>query len=53
LSLPEKNPHGANAGLATAVSLLEPVKTAYPIVSYAVPFQMASARSIELAGDLK
>ena len=42
--------HGANAGLANAVKLLEPVKEKYPTVSYADIFQMASARSIELAG---
>ena len=41
---PEIN-HGANAGLAGAVKLLEPVKEAYPAVSYADLFQMASARS--------
>jgi L-ascorbate peroxidase len=45
--------HGANAGLANAIALLEPVKAAYPIVSYADLFQMASARSIELAGGPK
>jgi L-ascorbate peroxidase len=42
--------HGANAGLAGAVRLLEPVKEAYPGVSYADIFQMASARAIALAG---
>lgn len=42
--------HGANAGLAGAVALLEPVKTAFPDLSYADLFQMASARSILLAG---
>jgi catalase (peroxidase I) len=45
--------HGANAGLANAIALLEPVKAAFPIVSYADLFQMASARSIELAGGPK
>ncbi|GAX19407.1 L-ascorbate peroxidase [Fistulifera solaris] len=49
---PEIN-HGANAGLAGAVKLLEPVKAAFPDVSYADIFQMASARSIELAGGPK
>jgi len=49
---PEIN-HGANAGLAGAVKLLEPVKEAYPAVSYADLFQMASARSIETAGGPK
>jgi L-ascorbate peroxidase len=46
---PEIN-HGANAGLAGAIKLLEPVKEAYPGVSYADIFQMASARGIALAG---
>jgi len=45
--------HGANAGLAGAVKLLEAVKEAFPDVSYADIFQMASARSIELAGGPK
>jgi L-ascorbate peroxidase len=45
--------HGANAGLANAVALLEPIKAAYPDVSYADMFQMASARAIELAGGPK
>lgn len=49
---PEIN-HGANAGLAGAVKLLEPVKEAFPDVSYADIFQMASARGIELAGGPK
>ena len=46
---PEIN-HGANAGLVNAVKLLEPVKEACPTVSYADIFQMASARTIALAG---
>jgi L-ascorbate peroxidase len=45
--------HGANAGLAGAVKLLEPVKEKFPEVSYADIFQMGSARSIELAGGPK
>ena len=45
--------HGANNGLKTAVELLEPVKAKYPDMSYADIFQMASARSIELAGGPK
>jgi len=49
---PEIN-HGANAGLAGAVKLLEPVKAKFSAVSYADIFQMASARSIELAGGPK
>lgn len=46
---PEIN-HGANAGLAGAVKLLEPVKEAFPAVSYADIFQMASCRAVETAG---
>ena len=49
---PEIN-HGANAGLAGAVKLLEPVKEKFPAVSYADIFQMASARAIELAAGPK
>jgi L-ascorbate peroxidase len=49
---PEIN-HGANAGLAGAIKLLEPVKEKFSDVSYADIFQMASARSIELAGGPK
>jgi L-ascorbate peroxidase len=49
---PEIN-HGANAGLSGAVKLLEPVKESFPDVSFADIFQMASARSIELAGGPK
>ena len=45
--------HGANAGLAAAVEMLKPIKMAYPSVSYADLFQMASARAIELAGGPK
>lgn len=46
---PEIN-HGANAGLINAVKLLEPVKEKYPNVSYADIYQMASARTVALAG---
>jgi len=42
--------HGANAGLVNAIKLLEPVKEAFPEMSYADIFQMASARGIETAG---
>lgn len=49
---PEIN-HGANAGLANAIKLLEPVKKEYPDVSYADIFQMASCRAIETAGGPK
>merc|ERR1719416_199874 len=46
---PEIN-HGANGGLSGAVKLLEPVKEAFPDVSYADIYQMASARGIALSG---
>mmetsp|Transcript_87575 Transcript_87575/g.245135 ORF Transcript_87575/g.245135 Transcript_87575/m.245135 type:complete len:348 (+) Transcript_87575:101-1144(+) len=49
---PEIN-HGANAGLVGAIKLLEPAKKAYPNVSYADIFQMASCRAIETAGGPK
>ncbi len=49
---PEIN-HGANAGLAGAIKLLEPVKEAYPSLSYADIFQMASCRAIETSGGPK
>jgi hypothetical protein len=42
--------HGANNGLKGAAQLLEKVKEAYPSVTYADLYQMASARAIELAG---
>lgn len=45
--------HGANAGLINAIKLLEPVKEAFPAVSYADIFQMASCRAIENAGGPK
>ena len=45
--------HGANNGLINAIKLLEPVKTAFPSVSYADIFQMASCRAIENAGGPK
>jgi L-ascorbate peroxidase len=45
--------HGANNGLSGAIALLEPVKEKFADVSYADIFQMASARSIELAGGPK
>lgn len=49
---PEIN-HGANAGLRNAIKLLEPVKAAFPALSYADIFQMASARAIETSGGPK
>ena len=42
--------HGANAGLANAIKLLEPIKEKVPEISYADLFQLASARAIEKAG---
>lgn len=42
--------HGANKGLSNALAILQPVKDAFPDVSYADIFQMASARAIALAG---
>lgn len=45
--------HGANNGLSGAVALLESVKEAFPDMSFADIFQMASARSVELAGGPK
>lgn len=42
--------HGANAGLSNALALLEPVKKAFPEMSYADIFQMGSARAVALAG---
>lgn len=45
--------HGANKGLSNAVALLRPVKDAFPNVSYADIFQMASCRAIETAGGPK
>jgi len=45
--------HGANAGLSNALTLLQPIKDAYPGVSYADIFQMASCRAIENAGGPK
>jgi L-ascorbate peroxidase len=49
---PEIN-HGANNGLKGAVDLLNPVKEKFPDISYADIYQMASARSVELAGGPK
>lgn len=42
--------HAANAGLPTAVELLQPVKDKHPLVSWADLFQMASAVAVEVAG---
>jgi catalase (peroxidase I) len=37
-----------SAGLATAVTMIEPIKKKFPLVSYADLFQMASATAIEV-----
>lgn len=42
--------HPANAGLPVAVALLEPIKAAHPLVSWADLFQMSSLVAVELAG---
>jgi hypothetical protein len=42
--------HGANAGLAIARQLLEPVKAAYPWISYADLWTLAGAVAIEAMG---
>jgi Peroxidase len=42
--------HGANAGLAAARTLLEPVKAAYPWISYADLWTLAGAVAIEAMG---
>ncbi|CAI5493932.1 unnamed protein product [Closterium sp. Naga37s-1] len=45
--------HGANAGLAGAIALLEPIKQKYPAVSYADLFQLASAIAVEVRPRLR
>eukprot|EP00270_Netrium_digitus_P014214 TRINITY_DN47_c0_g1_i2.p1 TRINITY_DN47_c0_g1~~TRINITY_DN47_c0_g1_i2.p1 ORF type:complete len:446 (+),score=80.95 TRINITY_DN47_c0_g1_i2:77-1339(+) len=42
--------HAANAGLASALELLAPIKEQFPSVSYADLFQLASATAVEVAG---
>lgn len=42
--------HGANAGLAVARKLLEPVKEKYPWISYADLWTLAGATAIEAMG---
>jgi len=49
---PEIN-HGANAGLAGGVSLLQPIKDDCPEVSWADLMQMGSALAVELMGGPK
>ncbi|KAL6515532.1 putative L-ascorbate peroxidase 7, chloroplastic [Orobanche hederae] len=45
--------HGANAGLVSALKLLQPIKDKYPSMTYADLFQLASATAIEEAGGPK
>ncbi|CAM9598816.1 unnamed protein product [Chrysoparadoxa australica] len=45
--------HGANAGLQTALNILEPVKKKFPNVGWADLMQMASATAVEIAGGPK
>jgi hypothetical protein len=45
--------HGGNAGLVTALKLLNPIKKKFPDVGYADLFQMASAAAIEVSGGPK
>lgn len=45
--------HDANKGLGGAIGLIEPIKAAFPAVSYADLFQMASAVAVEVAGGPK
>ncbi|CAM9403247.1 unnamed protein product, partial [Choristocarpus tenellus] len=46
---PEIN-HGANAGLATALALLKPIKAKFDSIGWADLMQMASAVAVEVAG---
>lgn len=48
---PEIN-HGANAGLKTALELLQPVKDKHPEVGWADLIQLASAVAVEAAGEM-
>lgn len=50
--MPESG-HGANNGLNIARDLLEPIKKAYPAISYADLYQLASVQAIEYAGGPK
>lgn len=42
--------HAANAGLDTAVKLLEPIKEQFPILSYADFYQLAGVVAVEVTG---
>ncbi|EOA35182.1 hypothetical protein CARUB_v10020327mg [Capsella rubella] len=42
--------HAANAGLISALKLIQPIKDKYPNISYADLFQLASATAVEEAG---
>jgi len=45
--------HAANAGLASALALLAPIKEKFPEVSYADLFQLASATAVEVSHRLR
>lgn len=45
--------HGANAGLTSALKLIQPIKDKYPGITYADLFQLASATAVEEAGGPK
>ncbi|KAM4078177.1 hypothetical protein ACJW30_09G017200 [Castanea mollissima] len=47
---PEVLAHGANNGLEIAVSLLEPIKEQFPILSYADFYQLAGVVAVEITG---
>lgn len=53
LRFPKECAHGCNAGLVSAVEMLQPIKDKVPNVSWADLMQMASALSIEDAGGPK
>ncbi|XP_038707554.1 L-ascorbate peroxidase, cytosolic-like [Tripterygium wilfordii] len=42
--------HGSNTGLNIAVSLLEPIKEQFPIISYADLYQLAGVVAVEITG---
>jgi cytochrome c peroxidase len=49
----EELAHGGNAGLGMVVTLLEPVKTKFPSISYADLYTLAGVTAIEAAGGPK
>ena len=44
--------HGANAGLAKARALLEPIKAKFPWITYADLWTLAGAVSVEAMGGV-